>query len=143
VKLIKFDMWQGSHKIALREVLEVLPENSLDWRMLWLYASGAEWLGRASIGELEDDIREGPMGIPLTWSKLKSFASGLTDLHDVILAVALPNSVLKASEIRAEDYRSAHIVIEGVDGGLWIMGSSDERILGGLPKSWNIRDVRS
>src|SRR4051794_24953371 len=112
--LIQFDMWQGSRKIALREILEVIPENSLDWQMLWLYASGAKWLGRASIGELEDDVREDPMGIPLTWSELKSFASGLTDLHDLILAVALPNSVLKASEIRVEDYRSAHIVIEGV-----------------------------
>ncbi len=143
MKFIQFDMWQGSHKIALREVLEAIPENSLDWRMLWLYASGAEWLGRASIGELEDDVREDPMGIPLAWSELKSFASGLADLHDVILAVALPNAVLKAAEIRAEDYRAARIVIEGRDDGWWLIGSSDERILGRLPKSWNIREVSS
>ena len=136
-------MWRDSHKITLSEVLDAIPENTLDWRMLWLYASGSEWLGRASIGELEEDVREDPLGIPLAWPELKSFASRLTDLHDVILAVALPHSVLKASEIRAEEYRSAHIVIEGIDDGLWMIGSSDERILGGLPKSWNIRDVRS
>jgi hypothetical protein len=64
------------------------PENNLDWRLLWLYASGTEWLGRASIGELEEDVREDPMDIPLAWSEMKSFASRLTDLHDVLLAAA-------------------------------------------------------
>jgi hypothetical protein len=132
-------MWQDSRKIALREVLAAVPENGLDWRMLGLDASGTDWLGRASIGELEEAVREDPMGIPMTWSELKSFASALTDLHDVLLAAAAPNLTLSASEIRAEDYRSASIVIEGIDDGTWVIGSSDEGILGALPKSWNVR----
>jgi hypothetical protein len=129
-------MWQGSHKITLGEVLAAVPENRLGWRMLWLSAAGTDWLGRASIGELAEDVREDPMGIPLAWSELKSFASGLTDLHDVILAAAPPKLDLNVSEIRAEDYRSASIVIEGVDSSIWIIGSSDESILSGLSKSW-------
>jgi hypothetical protein len=44
--------------------------------------------------------------------------------------------MLRASEIRAGDYRSASVVIEGVDDGIWVIGSSDESILDGLPKSW-------
>jgi len=143
VKLVRFDMWQGSHKIALQEILAAVPENSLAWRMLWLYASGTNWLGRASIGELEENVRDDPMGIPLTWPELQSFAAGLSDLHDVLLATAPPNLTLRASEIRAEDYRSACIVIEGFDDRSWTIGSSDEGILRDLPREWSIRDVRS
>ncbi len=136
-------MRQSEHKITLHEVLAALPDNSLDWRMLWLHASGTDWLGRASIVDLEEEVRGEPMGIPVAWPALKSFAAGLTDLHDVLLAAAPLNLALEASEIRAEDYRSAYIVIEGFDDGQWTIGSSDDGVLGGLPKSWNIRDVHS
>jgi hypothetical protein len=138
VKLVRFDMWRGPHKIALSEVLEAIPENTMDWRLLFLHAVGAEWLGRASIGDLEEDVREAPMGIAMTWSGLKSFAAKLTDLHDCLLAAAPPNRTLRAPEVRAEDYSSAYVVVEGFDDTTWTIGSADERILDALPSGFGV-----
>jgi len=143
VKLVQFDMWQGSQKIALGEVLASLPENSLRWRMLWLDGVGSDWLGHNSIGELEEAAREAPMGVTVEWAALKSFASRLTDLSDVLLAAETPQLRLQVSEVRSGTFDSASIVIEGFDASLWTIGSSDEDIVRALPKNWNVRDVRS
>jgi hypothetical protein len=129
MKQLRFAMWQGSHKVALREILEFVPDNGLEWRLLFLYASGSEWLGHASIGDLEEHVRGTPAGIAFSWAGLKSFASGLTDLHDCLVAAAPTNVTLRASEVRAQDYSSASIVIEGFDDRDWAIGAADEAML--------------
>jgi hypothetical protein len=118
---------EKAEDVTMHDVLALLPDNDLLWRILDLKAIG-EAPGGASMQAFEKSIRVGPEGYRSTWKDLLKFSLAMEQTWDCLIVATDPGVAIKKDTIEEDGFPNCHYTIDAFDSG-WTIGAGSETIL--------------
>src|SRR5215213_768792 len=92
--------------VTLIDILkEIKNGNSMNWAILFLYATGNLGEGR-SLPEFERMIREAPKGIEINWLNLNQLAEKFFQIIDITLLGCTEKNLIHRYDVEQEMYES-------------------------------------
>ncbi len=118
-----FPMHAESGLVTLRQILDKLPANDLQWHVL-----DFEGIGTApdtmTMDEFEHAVHASPGGYSLGWDKLLTLASGIEQTWNCLIVGRQPGAPISADPMRAEDFAGCRYVVQAFDSTEWSIGAA-------------------
>jgi hypothetical protein len=119
---------EKAESVTMHEVLALLPDNDLLWRILFLKAIGKAPRG-ASMQDFEDAIGVGPEGYRLTWGDLLKLSLAMRETWDCLIVATDPGVAIKKDTIEDDGFPNCRYVVDAFDSGTWTVGAESQEIL--------------
>ncbi|SFT33755.1 hypothetical protein SAMN04487904_101238 [Actinopolyspora lacussalsi subsp. righensis] len=108
-------------------MLNVLPDNDLDWRLLELEGPGGPFQGKY-IDEIADSALNLPSGLRLSWRDVWELSATMVQAVDMLLVAVEPHdSSRHDSEIASGRYDECQFMAEVFDSGFLRIGVNQRR----------------
>ena len=111
--------------VTLRQVLEELPTNDLQWHVLDFEGVGTAPDGM-TMEAFEHAVRAAPEGYSLSWDRLLMFADGIEQTWNCLIVGSQPNTVITAERIEAANFSGCCYMIQAFDSTEWSIGTTSQ-----------------